>query len=171
MDIAETSRSTEFISDSILSTWSGPATLVTPAPLSSVRESDDLVKAETADWTKRLLCLTDYHPVGTSLGPGLSPDYGYLDVLHIARFNYLPLMAVAPHYTGFRYDAIEIRVSISAPKALVGGVFVGWYPFVDYYDENVQGTIDVYLDNAFAPNCMQFLNTTNTQLMLQGRFR
>ena len=113
MDIAETSRSTEFISDSILSTWSGPTTLVTPAPLSSVRESDDLIKAESADWTKRLFCLTDYEFDGTSLGPGLSPDYGFLDVLHIARFYYLPLMTVANHYTGFRYDAIEIRVTIS----------------------------------------------------------
>lgn len=165
MDISEKQSTTDFSTTSNLSTWVGPDILTQPDAVSSVRGDDAQIKFEAADWTKRLLCLSDANQVGRELGPGISPDYGFHDVLEIMKGNYLPYQTMAPHYTGFRYDSIEIRVTISAPKALVGGLFVGWYPFVDYFDETVKGTIDVYLDNDFGVNCIPFLNSANTQFM------
>lgn len=167
MDLAEKDVTTSFTTTSF-STWSGPDVENDSPPLPPVRGSDDLIKGETATWSDRLFCITDFANVGTSIGPGISPDYGAIDILHFVRQEFEPFKRMYKRYAGFRYDAIDVRITATAPKAMVGGIFVGWWPYVDFFDEGPSGTRDVYLDNAFEENCIAFINSANTSLMLLG---
>lgn len=167
MDLPEKDVVTSFNTTSF-STWSGPVAENDAPSLPPVRGEDNLIKAENATWSDRLFCITDYATDGTSLGPGLSPDFSAVDILHFTKNDFEPFRRMYRRYAGFRYDSIEVRVTATAPKSLVGGIFVGWWPYIDFFDETPSGTRNVYLDNAYAENCITFINSANANLMLFG---
>jgi len=43
--------------------------------------------------------------------------------------NFFQIRPQLSNYKYFSYDAIEIRTTISSPKGVSGGMYVGWYPY------------------------------------------
>lgn len=135
MDYVENTNA-KSVTSSDLSQWVGPDVSVAP-PTYDIRNHSDTVEPDRFDWTNRLFALHELSgkPSGWSLGPS-APD----QTLAIPLFNIFRVADIlTPPFTRYRsfvYDSIEVRATISDPKGLVGGVHLGWYPFIDHFDKN-----------------------------------
>lgn len=153
-------------SKSDLSTWTGPGVLTKPDAVHRVRQDDDPVEFDTFDWTERMFRLgSSASTQNIPVGPG-TPTFGYFDLPSILQ-QWIPYRDIQHKYYGFSYDSLEIRVTLSNPKNIVGGVHVGWMPYVDFFDENIVGTVDVWNLDELHQSVM-INSSSQTQLMLFG---
>lgn len=150
-----------------LSEVSGPGLLTTDV-VDTPPRLDDQGPGDTFDWTKRLVewsALTHPGPDGISFGPAAPATYVYSHLLKdMLKWKMHEL--VSTRYYGFSYKAIKIRVTLSNPKNLVGGAAVGWFPYVDYFDESPVGTVGVWM--ADTKSTYSLINSTDSQLLLYG---
>lgn len=153
-------------SKSDLSSWTGPGVLTTPEQVHRVRQDDDPVEFDVFDWTERMFRLGSATSTqDIPIGPGTA-TYGYFDLSDILK-QWIPYKDIQHKYYGFSFDSIEIRVTLSNPKNIVGGVHIGWMPYIDYFDEAVVGTIDVWNSDELHQSVL--INTSSqTQLLLFG---
>lgn len=151
--------------DSSLSQWVGPGEAVLDEPNPPPRKDDEQIPFDQFPWSDRLV---QVKPT-VDIGPGLVPDYGYMNPIN-EYFLYFPLFRhTAEKYTFVNWDSIEVTLTLSAPKSIVGAVMVSWFPYVDFFDESPVGTVDVYLDNSLNHNFYTFINSSNSQIMVYGQ--
>lgn len=150
-----------------LSEVTGPG-LLTRDVVDTPPRDDEQGLGDTFDWTKRLVdwsALTHPGPDGISFGPAAPASYIYSHLIQdMLKWQMHKLVSV--RYYGFSYKAIKIRVTLSNPKNLVGGAAVGWFPYVDYYDESPVGTVDVWMADVKSQYAL--INSTDSQLLLYG---
>jgi len=119
-----------------LSEWVGPPGQTQQLAVTNLRNMEQPVETDVLEWTDRLISLDELE---------LNDIYGYsvsplaLSKIVTSPFYYLKdipwFRRAADLYYGFVYDSIEVRITMTDPKNLMGGVFTGWFPYYDYYDE------------------------------------
>lgn len=139
-----------------LSDWSGPPILSLATPNEAICVGQDQVVADHASLTDRLYDIL-YPTTGSSTMqvPG-GPIISALNVLQIFNTS-LPLKAMKQLYTGLSYDEIHVTITLSDPKGLGGGIFVGYYPWRNWFGLPVNE-----LGEAFGYNRMMTQNLINT---------
>lgn len=155
-----------FETPSSLSSFVGPSTTTSGHPVSQARQPGGYSQPDTFDWTSREINATAiiFGVDSLPFGPA-STDVHFFDALAVLK-GWYAYQQVAPRFLGFKYDSIQIRVTINNPKGIVGGIFVGWYPYTDYYDESTAETTNLWLDGQ--QNNLNFLNSTDCQMMSFG---
>jgi len=152
---------TSLTTDSNLSTWVGPAALQMPLPVTFPRGEEKSSTFDTFDYSDRVL-MPDPIPVG----PAAPNTYGFIDPLQVLKERHIPFMQQSNNFVGFSYDSIDVRISLSDPKCISGGIHLNWIPYYDYFDENILGTIDKWYQAGLNQQAM--LNSPYTQLALFG---
>lgn len=157
--------------ESDLSEFVGPEVMVSQNPSLIPRNMNDLVEADELDWTQRLFSYEEMigSPNGIAIGPTDPPRYGSFHVFEF--FQKIEVLRVATQkYFAASWDSIDVRVTLSDPKNLVGGLFVGWWPYIDWYDKNSSETMDVIFGTTVDDNLLMqgFLNGPYVDTMLFG---
>lgn len=156
-----------FKTDSSLSEWVGPSTITAGHPVSQVRQPGGYAPFDTFDWMTREINLTALSPTALEfvpVGPASTAVHSFAPIDSLKEW--IPFKNVMTNFYGFSYDSIQVRVTINNPKGIVGGLFAGWFPYHDYYDEDIAGTIGCWIDgNA---NNRAFLNSTDCQFFSFG---
>lgn len=158
---------TKIVSTSDLSEWVGPTTTTPDVVPHIPRSMQDLVESDHFDWTERLFSfdeIADY-PDGIPIGPTQTTNFGIYDVFSLLR-QYTILGFPLGKYSALSYDAIEVRFTLSDPKNLVGGMHVGWWPYIDWYDKNPEETFDTINAEPFL--LTGFVNGPYTHMMPFG---
>lgn len=154
-----------YTTSSSLSSWTGPSAVSEPNPIHAVRQAGDTVPSDSFEWTTREISLVQLDGGEyVSMGPGF-PSYAHFSPISLLR-SWRPFSSVYHNFYSFSFESIEVRISATNPKSIVGGVVVGWFPFRDFYDENVIGTVDVWMSNDLHSSAL--MNSTDSQLMLLG---
>lgn len=151
--------------ESSLSSWVGPDSLTSPMCVMPPRGQDDQTPFDDFAWTSRLQNLTQVAGLSPWLAGPASAQYGYINILNWLK-SWNAWSQVKPYFYGFNYSSINCRVTISNPKGMAGAMIFGWFPYVDYYDEGVVGTIDVWMASDF--NTATLINSSDSQLVLFG---
>jgi len=161
--VENTNTKVETTSD--LSSWTGPD--VTEMATQAVpRSVGDTVEGDFLDFTDRLISMDEIvngSTVGYPIGPASNTAYSIS--LNKAFDN--PMFAFPlGKYATFSYESVDVRITLSDPKNLAGGVVFGWLPYVDYYDENVDFYKSILLNDDLLSTGL--INGPNTELMLFG---
>lgn len=142
MDIVENTQA-KVETPSKLSDMVGPSVLEID-PVKHVRRSNErMIHGETfEEWGLRqnyvhqILGQND----GFTVGPTGAFPFHAIPLNAVVQNNTL-LRKLFKQYRSFRYSELHVRVTVSDPKGLVGGLHVGWFPFVDWFDKNPLETI------------------------------
>lgn len=156
---------TKVETNSDLSSWVGPE--VTEMNTQAVpRSVGETVEGDSLDFTDRLISLDEIinnDTLGFPLGPATNTAYSI--TLNRAFDN--PMFAFPlGKYAAFSYDSVDVRITMSDPRNLAGGVVFGWFPYIDYYDEPTSYTTDLLNDDNLLS--VGLINGPNTELMLFG---
>lgn len=158
--------SSAYATTSSLSEFVGPSAITTGHPVSQVRSPGGYAPSDTFEWTSREINIlplshaAEYLPMGPASTAVRSVDpLRYLP-------SWIPFQQVMHYFLGFSYESIQVRVTLNNPKGIVGGLFAGWYPYVDYFDEDVATTTNLWIDGN--SNNMSFINSTDCQFFSFG---
>lgn len=158
---------TKVATTSDLSEWVGPNTTTPDVNQHIARNMRDLVESDHLDWTDRLFAFDEIKgfPDGIPIGPTQTTNTGMYDILDLIR-EYTLLGFPLTKYAALSYDSLEIRITVSDPKNLVGGMFFGWWPYIDWYDKNPEETFNVITAEEFLRN--SFFNGPYTHFLPFG---
>jgi len=144
-----------------LSEWVGPNVLLGGTE-PQIRATVPTVEPDVFDFTDRLYALHELEgfPNGYTTGAGGTSPSNAIPIYNILR-SVQYLQTLLGNYSHLSYDTIQLRFTLSDPKSMVGGILLGWYPYIDWFDKNPEETMiamasagtawDPYLAN-FSPN-------------------
>lgn len=151
-----------YATTSTLSAVVGPGLLTEPTKDAPPREDVEFAPFDTFSWMDRLVDLTALKgfPNGVPFGPSVTSS---------TFSNFLADLMLWPQFVqgmekfvAFSYESITYRITISNPKNIVGAYYALWFPYVDYFDEGVVGTVQAWTENQ--GNEFALMNSTNCQL-------
>jgi len=155
--------------ESDLSGFVGATVIAPPAVEPAFRSLTDTVESDHLDWTDRLFSLDENagFPDGFSISPSLSGS-NYIYPLNKLFTENTILLAAQHRYFGYCYDSIDVRVSLSEPKNLVGGTWIGWWPYQDFFDKNAEETFQEYIADSDGINFQTWINSPYTHFLPFG---
>lgn len=167
MDKVLENESYSVLTETPLSEVSGPG-LLTHDEVDIPSRLDDQGPGDTFEWTNRLIDWSAFVTPGSngiSFGPAAALRFSWSNLLH-DMMKWPMHRDIMSRYYGFNYKSIKIRITLSNPKNLVGGAMLGWFPYVDYFDESPQGTMETWFADTRSEYALY--NSTDSQLMLYG---
>lgn len=148
-----------------LSEWAGPEMINPLIPLRPARDPRPTVEPDVFDWTNRLIEITAPYPDGIPMSSSESQTYYHFPL--VATLKLVDIFKdLLSKYYGFSYESITITLTASDPKGLVGGMMVGWWPYIDYFDKGPSQSMDAWKTDPLLMTGMY--NNPNTQLITFG---
>lgn len=166
MDKVENTN-TKVETESDLSSWTGPEVVEMPSE-AIPRAVGDTVEGDLLDFTQRLISLDELrfnNTLGFSIGPTINTAFA--TSLNEAFDNPMFRFALGK-YHAFSYESVDVRITLSDPKNLLGGIVFGWFPYVDYYDEPISYYQELLEDSSKELMHVGLINGPNTELMFFG---
>ena len=157
-DIIENTTETHTLT-SDLSEWAGPVELTIDTRDAPTRNLDNTVEPDKFDWTSRLLDLTYDSILGYPLSP--SSPTSFFSFPLFSRVRQMILMRdLFTKFYGFSYSSVDVKITVSDPKGIVGGYMCGWVPYLDYFDKGPDQTMAVW--HSTGPLVTTLYNHPNT---------
>ena len=154
-----------FTTTSDLSEWAGPEMINPLLPAIPGRDPTPTVEPDEFDWTDRLIEVSAPFPDGIPMSSAEGTTYYSFPLLATLKVADI-FKSLLGKYYAFSYDSITITLTTSDPKGLVGGMLVGWIPYIDYFDKGPTQTMEAWKSDPLLMHAIY--NNPNTQLVTFG---
>jgi hypothetical protein len=147
MDRVENTNSDNDTKSSNLSSWTGPVARTDES--NQMVRNDNLAPFDSIDWAARLFSVAEVisGPFGIQVGPTLVPASRNSFPINGLFANSDILAYACKKYAFCSWDAIDVRFTVSDPKNLVGGMFLGWWPYADWYNMTAKENMNTIMDS------------------------